>query len=246
MRFHYPSRPLHPALDEFALEVRPGETVAIVGPSGAGKSTVFQLLLRFYDAQAGRVRIDGVDVREMALDSLRRRIGIVPQDAVIFSASALENIRYGRPEASDAEVVAAAQSAHCARLPRRPARGLRHLPRRARRAPVGRPAPAHRDRPRDAEERAAAAARRGDQRARRESERVVQAALNTAMRGRTTLVIAHRLATVKHADRIVVMDHGQVLDVGAHEELLARSGLYARLAAGQFSDTSQHLQEKTA
>jgi ATP-binding cassette, subfamily B, bacterial len=246
VRFHYPSRPAHPALDDFALDVRPGETVAIVGPSGAGKSTVFQLLLRFYDAQAGRVRIDGADVREMSLDDLRRRIGIVPQDAVIFSASALENIRYGRPQASDAEVVAAAESAHAhaflEALPEGYAtflgeRGVRLSGGQRQRIAIARAM--LKNAPLLLLDEATSALDS-------ESERAVQAALNTAMRGRTTLVIAHRLATVKHADRIVVMDHGQVLDVGAHEELLARSGLYARLAAGQFSDTSQQLKEKTA
>jgi ATP-binding cassette, subfamily B, bacterial len=247
VRFHYPSRPAHPALDDFALDVRPGETVAIVGPSGAGKSTVFQLLLRFYDAQAGRVRIDGVDVREMSLGDLRRRIGIVPQDAVIFSASALENIRYGRPQASDAEVVAAAESAHAhaflEALPEGYAtflgeRGVRLSGGQRQRIAIARAM--LKNAPLLLLDEATSALDS-------ESERAVQAALNTAMRGRTTLVIAHRLATVKHADRIVVMDHGRVLDVGAHEELLARSGLYARLAAGQFSDTSQEPpKEKTA
>jgi ATP-binding cassette subfamily B protein len=246
VRFHYPSRPAHPALDDFSLDVRPGETVAIVGPSGAGKSTVFQLLLRFYDAQAGRVRIDGVDVRELSLEALRRRIGIVPQDAVIFSASALENIRYGRPEASDAEVMAAATSAHAhaflEALPEGYAtflgeRGVRLSGGQRQRIAIARAM--LKNAPLLLLDEATSALDS-------ESERAVQAALNAAMRGRTTLVIAHRLATVKHADRIVVMDHGRVLDIGAHDELLARSGLSARLAAGQFSDTSQQPKEKTA
>ena len=246
VRFHYPSRPAHPALDGFDLDVRPGETVAIVGPSGAGKSTVFQLLLRFYDAQSGRVRIDGVDVRELSLEALRRRIGIVPQDAVIFSASALENIRYGRPEASDAEFVAAAESAHAhaflEALPEGYAtflgeRGVRLSGGQRQRIAIARAM--LKNAPLLLLDEATSALDS-------ESERAVQAALNAAMRGRTTLVIAHRLATVKHADRIVVMDHGRVLAIGTHDELLARSDLYARLAAGQFSDTSKQLKEKTA
>jgi ATP-binding cassette subfamily B protein len=238
VRFHYPSRPLHPALDEFALEVRPGETVAIVGPSGAGKSTVFQLLLRFYDAQAGRICIDGVDVASVPLAELRRRIGLVPQDAVVFSASALENIRYGRPEASDAEVVAAATAAHAheflSALPEGYAtflgeRGVRLSGGQRQRIAIARAM--LKNAPLLLLDEATSALDT-------ESERAVQAALDAAMRGRTTLVIAHRLATVQHADRIVVMDHGRVLDVGTHEALLARSGLYARLAAGQFSATA--------
>jgi ATP-binding cassette, subfamily B, bacterial len=244
--FHYPSRPAHPALDDFALDVRPGETVAIVGPSGAGKSTVFQLLLRFYDAQAGRVRIDGIDVRELSLEALRRRIGIVPQDAVIFSASALENIRYGRLEASDAEVIAAAESAHAhaflEALPEGYAtflgeRGVRLSGGQRQRIAIARAM--LKNAPLLLLDEATSALDS-------ESERAVQAALDAAMRGRTTLVIAHRLATVKHADRIVVMDHGRVQDVGTHDALLARSGLYARLAAGQFSDTSPQPKEKMA
>jgi ATP-binding cassette subfamily B protein len=246
VRFHYPSRPLHPALDDFTLDVRPGETVAIVGPSGAGKSTVFQLLLRFYDAQACRVRVDGVEVRDIALPELRRRIGIVPQDAVIFSASALDNIRYGRPEASDDEVFAAARGAHAHEfleaLPEGYAtflgeRGVRLSGGQRQRIAIARAM--LKNAPLLLLDEATSALDT-------ESERAVQAALNTAMRGRTTLVIAHRLATVKHADRIVVMDHGRLLDVGSHDELLARSGLYARLAAGQFTDTSRSTQEKTA
>jgi ATP-binding cassette subfamily B protein len=152
---------------DFTLHVQPGDTVALVGPSGAGKSTVLQLLLRFYDAQQGTVRIDGVPVRDAALAALRQRMGIVPQDSTIFSTSALENIRYGRPAASDAEVEAAARAAFAHDFISRPARGLRHLPGRAWRAAVGRPAPAHQHRPRDAEEPAAAAAGRSHQRARR-------------------------------------------------------------------------------
>ena len=238
VRFHYPSRPAHAALDGFDLDVRPGETVAVVGPSGAGKSTVFQLLLRFYDAQAGRICIDGVDVASVPLAELRRRIGLVPQDAVVFSASALENIRDGRPEASDAEVVAAATAAHAheflSALPEGYAtflgeRGVRLSGGQRQRIAIARAM--LKNAPLLLLDEATSALDT-------ESERAVQAALDAAMRGRTTLVIAHRLATVQHADRIVVMDHGRVLDVGTHEALLARSGLYARLAAGQFSATA--------
>ena len=167
VRFHYPSRPQHDTLHDFSLDVAAGETVALVGPSGAGKSTVLQLLLRFYDVQAGRVEVDGVPVQRVTLAELRQRIGIVPQDSVIFSTSALENIRYGRPDASDDEVIAAAKSAFAHEFIERTARGLPQLSGRARRAPVRRPAPAHQHRPRDAEEPAAAAAGRSHQRARR-------------------------------------------------------------------------------
>jgi ATP-binding cassette subfamily B protein len=194
--------------------VPPGETVALVGPSGAGKSTVLQLLLRFYDVQR-RGALDGVPVRDTAaLADLRQRIGIVPQDSTVFSTSALENIRYGRPEASDAEVIAAAKAAFAHDFIS-PARGLRHLPGRTRRAPVGRPAPAHQHRPRDAEEPAAAAAGRGHQRARRRERAHGAGRAGAAMKdGRTTLVIAHRLATVLRADRIVVLEAGRIVDTG--------------------------------
>jgi len=232
--FCYPSRPGQPSLAEFSLDVRPGETVALVGPSGAGKSTVLQLLLRFYDAQAGRVGIDGVDVREAALADLRGRIGIVPQDSTIFSASALENIRYGRPEASDAEVMAAARAAHAhefiERLPEGYAsflgeRGVRLSGGQRQRVAIARAM--LKNPPLLLLDEATSALDA-------ESERMVQAALETAMAGRTTIVIAHRLATVLRADRIVVMDGGRIVDVGTHAELVARGGLYARLAAMQF------------
>ena len=236
VRFHYPSRPKTAALDGVSFTVEPGQTVALVGPSGAGKSTVFQLLLRFYDAQGGTVAIDGVPVREADLETLRGRIGLVPQDSVIFSTTALENIRYGRPDASDEEVRAAARAAHAEAfilaLPEGYAsflgeRGVRLSGGQRQRIAIARAI--LKNAPLLLLDEATSALDA-------ESERAVQAALDTAMRGRTTLVIAHRLATVVNADRIVVLDAGRVVDAGRHTELLARSGLYARLAAAQFAD----------
>ncbi len=232
--FHYPSRPTLPSLRDFSLTVAPGETVAIVGPSGAGKSTVFQLLLRFYDASAGTVLIDGVPVRETSLAALRGRVGIVPQDSTIFSTSALENIRYGRPDAADAEVVAAARAAFAhdfiSALPEGyqtflGERGVRLSGGQRQRISIARAM--LKNPPLLLLDEATSALDA-------ESERMVQAALESAMSGRTTLVIAHRLATVKRADRIVVMDGGRIVDIGKHDELVARGGLYARLAAMQF------------
>ncbi|MFC5519411.1 ABC transporter transmembrane domain-containing protein [Polaromonas jejuensis] len=233
--FHYPSRPAQAALSDFSMNVAPGETVAIVGPSGAGKSTVFQLLLRFYDPTSGRITLDGVATRDMALDDLRQHIGIVPQDAVIFSTSALENIRYGKPGASDEETRAAAQAAFAhefiSALPEGydtflGERGVRLSGGQRQRIAIARAM--LKNAPLLLLDEATSALDA-------ESERMVQAALESAMKGRTTLVIAHRLATVQKADRIIVLDHGRLVEQGSHAELVNRGGVYARLAALQFN-----------
>ncbi|HYD46051.1 MAG TPA: ATP-binding cassette domain-containing protein, partial [Phenylobacterium sp.] len=232
--FAYPMRPDLPALSGFSLAVRPGERVALVGPSGAGKSTVFRLLLRFYDPQAGRVRLDGVDLREADPLEVRARMALVAQDSPLFSGSAAENIRFGREDASAEAVAAAARAAQAegflAALPE----GFETpLGERARTLSGGqrqRLAIARalvRDAPVLLLDEATSALDA-------ENEQLVQRALDEAMQGRTTLVIAHRLATVLKADRIVVMDEGRVVEEGSHAELSAQGGLYARLAKLQF------------
>jgi ATP-binding cassette subfamily B protein len=237
VHFAYPTRPEVSALHGLSFAVRAGERVAIVGPSGAGKSTVLQLLLRFYDAQAGRVLVDGVSVAEVDPSELRRRMALVPQEPTIFAASVADNIRYGRPEASDAEVARAAGLAHAdafiRALPRAYAteigeRGVTLSGGQRQRIAIARAI--LRDAPILLLDEATSALDA-------ESERAVQDALDRLMAGRTTLVIAHRLATIRAADRILVMDHGRIVEEGAHESLIGAGGLYARLAALQFAGT---------
>jgi ATP-binding cassette subfamily B protein len=238
--FRYPSRLKIAALEDISLQITDGEIIALVGPSGAGKTTLFQLLLRFYDVTDGVIRLNGQDIRQLSLHDLRRQIAIVPQDPVIFSANVLENIRYGRPSATDDEVMAAAKSAYVDEFVHRiPDAYQTFLGERGTRLSGG-------QRQRIAIARAilknaplllldeATSALDA------ESEILVQAGLNVAMQGRTTLIIAHRLATVKKVDRIIVFENGRIVETGSPDDLRQQSGLYARLASLQFDDQVNH------
>lgn len=233
--FSYPTRPGEYALDHVSFDIKPGETVAIVGPSGAGKSTIFHLLLRFYDPQSGTITVDGVDVRDALLSELRARIAIVPQEPVIFSDTATQNIRFGRPGATHEEVMRVAEAAHAAEfietLPNGydtilGERGSRLSGGQKQRIAIARallrdPAILLLDEATSALD--------------SHSEKAVHSALEKLMKGRTTLIIAHRLATVKNADRILVMEKGRIVDSGTHRQLTRRGGLYAQLARMQFN-----------
>ncbi|MCX8509946.1 MAG: ABC transporter transmembrane domain-containing protein [Rhodobacteraceae bacterium] len=236
VRFHYPSRPAQSALDGVSLQIRAGETVALVGPSGAGKTTVIQLIQRFWDPEEGRITLDGTDLRDLARGDFRRAIALVPQDPVIFAASARDNIRFGRPEASDAEVEEAAKAAAAheflARLPQGydtfvGERGVMLSGGQKQRIAIARAI--LRDAPVLLLDEATSALDA-------ESERAVQGAVERLSQNRTTLIVAHRLATVKKADRIVVFDQGRIVAEGRHDQLVAEGGLYARLARLQFTE----------
>ena len=232
--FHYPSRPGQLALDGYSLDISPGENLALVGPSGAGKSTVFQLLLRFYDPGSGAIRLDGIDIRDADLLKLRSRIGIVPQQTVLFSGNVMENIRFGNPNATDDEVINAAQAAYADDFIRQLPQGYQtFLGEKGARLSGG-------------QQQRIAIARavlkdppvllldEATSSLDAESENLLQQALQELMVNRTVIVIAHRLATVKKVDRIIVMDQGRIVDSGSHDDLTAKEGIYARLAELQF------------
>jgi ATP-binding cassette subfamily B protein len=234
--FSYPSRPDLLAVDEFSLDIAPGENIAFVGPSGAGKSTLFQLLLRFFNPTSGRILIDGVDITLAAPEDVRKRLGIVPQETIVFGANAAENIRFGRPDAADEQVMAAARAASAHEFIEQlengydtflGEKGARLSGGQKQRIAIARAI--LKDPPILLLDEATSSLDA-------ENERLVQAALEFLQKDRTTIVVAHRLATVLHADRIVVIDQGQILDVGRHAELIERNSMYSRMVRLQFGN----------